>query len=562
MDTGDRALCKRNLNKTNLEKDRNLTKKKLQSQCCRLFSGLAVLLPQLLVLPPIQAQSNKSLISQEPEETRITSSTAEKADHIVSELKQLQNQIKTKSYPISLAAAVATGLKNNPELLKAYSTIQQFEWKLIAAKRQWYPTLQLQNGNPFVGVSWESYINDNYASSRERLQELGQERKTAKKTQQSIVTPGVITNWNVIDPTRQPNINAAANALEQQKYLFDVSARNLILNIEKAYFSLQSTQQLIESFQKIYEINKEQLDTLEARSTIGMVTVLEVEQTRSQLFTELNKLILYTKNYIRQAAELAQRLALPRDQLALPSDPAGLQNEWAASLDDTISLALKQREEILSSLAAAEAAEWSAVAAIRSYLPVFSLVASGNLRGWNGYESVAVPEDPGDDYARNRAWSASVGIGFSWSIFDGGVQAANSQAAKAQSREQKAQAASTEFQVIKQVRSSYGQMKTALVAVESAEQSYQSAQLAQAASRARFQVGIGDITSVVQTIDQLSTASRQRSVALLEYNNAVAELYRFSATWPSGTQQELQNRIKLMRNNQPPATPTSTGAAQ
>ena len=282
MDTGDRALYKRNLNKTNLEKRSKLSQRKnYRANVVDYFLGSQFILPQLLVLPPIQAQSNKSLVSQEPAETRITSSTAEKADHIVSELKQLQNQIKTKSYPISLAAAVATGLKNNPELLKAYSTIQQFEWKLIAAKRQWYPTLQLQNGNPFSGVSWESYINDNYASSRGRLQELGQERKTAKKTQQSIVTPGVITNWNVIDPTRQPNINAA-NALEQQKYLFDVSARNLILNIEKAYFSLQSTQQLIESFQKIYEINKEQLDILEARSTIGMVTVLEVEQTRSQ----------------------------------------------------------------------------------------------------------------------------------------------------------------------------------------------------------------------------------------------------------------------------------------
>ena len=65
--------------------------------------------------------------------------------------------------------------------------------------------------------------------------------------------------------------------MEQQKYLFDVSARNLILNVEKAYFSLQSTQQLIESFQQIYEINKEQL-TSGSTQHHWAVTVLEVEQ--------------------------------------------------------------------------------------------------------------------------------------------------------------------------------------------------------------------------------------------------------------------------------------------
>lgn len=527
----------------------------------QLLSSLIAILPHLFIALPLGAQANELKPGATTETAKITSPTKAQSGHIISELKQLQEQIKAKAHPISLATAVATGLQNNPKLLKTYSTIQQFEWKLIAAKRQWYPTLQLQNGNPFIGVSWDTYVNDNYGASSNVLQELEQERKQATKSEQTVVQPGVIANWNMIDPTRQPNINAASNSLQQQKYLFDVSARNLILNIEKAYFSLQSTQQLIDSFQQIYKINKEQLDILEARHKIGMVTVLDLEQTRSQLFTELNKLIFYTRNYINQAADLAQALALPRDQLAIPADPAGLQGKWVLPLIDTVSLALEQREEILSSLAAAEAAEWSAVAAIRSYLPVFSLVASGNLYGWNGYESVPVPEDPGPSYARNRDWSAAVGIGFNWSIFDGGVQAANSQAAEAQSRQQRAQAASTEFQVVKQVRSSYGQMKTALVAVESAEQAYQSAQLAQAASRARFAVGIGDITSVVQTIEQLSQASRQRSEALLSYNNAISQLYRYSATWPAKTQQELQERVKLMRNDQQPATPTMSGAA-
>ena len=534
---------------------------KFQPLNCRHMFTIVLIIPHLFSALALNAHANESKSVSDREIANIAFSTKVQPGRIVSELKKLQEQIKSKARPITLAAAIATGLQNNPKLISTYSTIQQFEWKLIAAKRQWYPTLQLQNGNPFAGVSWNTYVNDNYGASSKDLQELEQSRKQAYKSEQTVIQPGVTASWNFIDPTRQPNINAAESALIQQKNLFDVSARNLILDIEKTYFSLQSTQQLIDSFQQIYNINKDQLDILEAQKDIGMVTVLDLEQTRSQLFSELNQLIFYTRNYINQAADLAEALALPRGQLAIPADPAGIQGKWVLSLNDTISIALKQREEILSSLAAAEAAEWSAVAAIRSYLPVFSLVASGNLYGWNGYESVVVPEDPGTSYARNRDWSAAVGIGFNWSIFDGGVQAANFQAASAESRQQRAQAASTEFQVVKQVRSSYGQMKTALVAVESAEQAYQSAQLAQEASRARFAVGIGDITSVVQTIEQLSQASRQRSEALLAYNNAISQLYRYSATWPAETQQELQERVKLMRNNQQPATPTMSGAA-
>lgn len=541
----------------NDEKGFRLTLKSLISRL-KIFPIAALSLSCTSVPLSLPAECNQVRPSFDGE-TDSSSLAPIQSEQIVVDLQELQAQIRGRATPLSLDTSIAIGLQNNPELSKSYSTIQQFEWKLIAAKRQWYPTLNLQNGDPFVGQSWSTYISDNYASSAQRLRSLDQQRKQAEKTQQLLVQPGAIASWNMIDPTRQPDINSAFNALKQQKYLFDVSARNVILKIEESYFSLQSTLQLIKSFQEIYAINKKQLDILEARKAIGMVNVLELEQTRSQLFSELNRLIFYTRNYIQQAAELAELLALPRDQLAIPADPAALHGKWELSLDATISRALEKREEILSRLAAAEAAEWSAVAAIRSYLPIFSLVASGNLDGWNGYESVPVSFDPGPYYERNREWTAAVGIGFTWSIFDGGVQAANSEAAKAQAREQQAQAAATEFQVVKQVRSSYGQMQTALVAVQSANQAYKSAQLAQVASRARFEAGVGDITSVVQTIQQLSQASRQRSQALLGYNNAIAQLYRYSATWPADTKQDLDQRMNLMRNNPKPATPSADG---
>ncbi|QEY31253.1 TolC family protein [Synechococcus sp. RSCCF101] len=449
---------------------------------------------------------------------------------------------------LSLSEAIRLGLENNPRLLEAFSTIQQFEWQLIAAQRQWYPTLQLSNGVPFAGYQWGTFVRNAYALPGARLGD--QQRQVATKSQALALQSGASVNWTMLDLSRQPNINAASEALRQQKYLFDISARNIILEIQQEYFAIQSSQLLIDNFQQIYAINRQQLSMLEAQQSVGMVTVLDVEQTRSQLFSQLSQLVDFTNRYIQQSARLAESLALPADSLAIPSERARLQGEWTLSLQDTIDQARRQREEILASLAAAEAADWSGIAALRSTLPVVSLVGTGGLNLLNGYESVAVPEDPGERYALSRQWSAAAGIGFTWSIFDGGIQAANAQALRAQAREQRARAMTSELQVTQQVRSSYAKLRTARVAVESAEQAYRSAELAQEAARARFQVGVGDITSVVQTIQQLSQSVQQRANAMLNYNSAVVELYRFSSTWPgdsggvppSGVNPEEQHR--------------------
>jgi outer membrane protein TolC len=231
--------------------------------------------------------------------------------------------------------------------------------------------------------------------------------------------------------------------------------------------------------------------------------------------------------------------------LVAPSDPAALRGDWSLPLQETINQARRQREEILASLAAAEAARWTGVAAIRSYLPAFQLVGAANLISNNGNERFTGASIDSTTTIMNK--TASIGLGFTWSIFDGGIQAANAQAANAQARQQGAQAASTQLQAMQEVRSSYSQLQTARVALKSAQQAYRSAQKAQGAARARFGVGVGDITSVVQTIQQLSQASQQVSESILNYNTALAQLYRYSAIWPPQTQSKVQQTLQLLR---------------
>lgn len=484
-----------------------------------------------------------------PINSPIPAATAQAADPalLVHELARLEAQIDAHARPISLQEAIGIGIRSNPQLLQAFSVIQQYEWQLIAAQRQWYPSVQLSNGTPFAGIQWTSFTQ-NYTPSPTAPPNY------SSTTTQSAFQPGATISWNAIDPTRQPNINAASESLKQQKLLFNVSARSLILDIQEAYYSLQSSSDLIKSFRRIYAINQQQLTTLEAQQSIGMATVLDVEATRSQLFLQLNQLVAYTRSYIEQAASLAASLALPEGDLVIPSEPAVLQGEWRLSLQQTINQALRQREEIRASLAAAESAQWSAVAALRSYLPVLQLVGSGSVIANNGTQTYTDGSLSGQSPTSLLNSTTSIGIGFTWSIFDGGIQAANARAAQAQARQQIAQAANSELEAIQQIRSSYGQLTTARLAYSSAQQAYRSAELAQQASRARFAAGVGDITSVVQTIQQLSQAAQQQSEATLSYNTALAQLYRYSATWPAQSQQDVQQRLRVLRTAPSPAS--------
>jgi outer membrane protein TolC len=493
--------------------------------------GVLVGLIDLGIILPVHADKKNS---------RMAKPEASDPSLLVKELAQLQAQINKQAKYVTLEEAISTGIRANPQLLQAFGAIQQYEWQLIAAQRQWYPTIQLSNGIPFAGIQWSSF-SQNYSSSSPTAPP-----QDSNSSLLFALQPGVNITWNAIDPTRQPNINAASQSLKQQKFLFDVSTRSLILNIQQSYYALQSSQQLINSFRRIYEINVQQLAMIEAQRSIGMTTILDVESTRSQLFAQLNQLVGYTQSYIDQSASLAEDMALPEGVLAAPSEPAALMGNWTLPLPETIDKARRQREEILASLAAAEAARWSGVAAMRSYLPAFQLVGTGSLIANSGQQRNTGFNDSSTNIITR---TTSMGVGFTWSIFDGGIQAANAQAADAQARLQAAQANSLQLQAMQEVRSSYGQLLTSRVALRSAQQAYRSAEIAQEAARARFAVGVGDITSVVQTIQQLSQASQQVSEAILSYNTALAQLYRYTAIWPPHTQSEVQQQFQSLRRS-------------
>lgn len=457
------------------------------------------------------------------------------AGRLEQQLGALRSQLEERSRQANLDQAIEAGLLHNPQLAAAYAEIQGQQWSLIAVRREWYPSLS---------ASSERLPGQTFATSSER----GNSPNNSNTTTYSNATNtdvNLTLNWTFFDPSRGPGINAASESLKRQQLLFDVSARNLVLAIQQAYFSLQEQQLLIKSYEEILKGTDRQVQITEAKFNNGLVSIADVEQIRTQQFTTLSTVINAYRQLIDASSQLAQTMALPPGTLVLPSEVLTPLGSWDEPLQSTIEQALKLREEIQASLAAAASASWSATSLFNRYWPQFSVGALGRYAGSN--RTSGLPGESTSFNDRTLNWDGAIGVGFNWRLFDGGINAANAEVQKAAARSARDQAAERKLDVSREVEQSYANYITSQLALESSKAQVNSARAAAVAVQERFAVGVSDMTAVVQVLNQSIDAANAYATAVRVYNGAIASLYRSSARWPAGTEPLLMQRIGQLR---------------
>jgi outer membrane protein TolC len=352
--------------------------------------------------------------------------------------------------------------------------------------------------------------------------------------------------WTFFDASRGPSINAASEDLRRQKLLFDVSARNLVLQIQDSYFALQERLQLIASYQEILAETNRQVRLTESQFNSGLVSIADVEQIRTQQYSTLSTLLATYRQLFADSAAVAEVMALPPGTLVIPKEPLKPAGIWDQPLKATIEQALMLREEIQASLASAASASWSATSLFNSYWPKFNVSAgatyqSNNINGsFTGVNSSV--------NQTNLNWNGGVGLGFTWQIFDGGIAAAQAEAQRATARQATDQAAERRLNVTREVEQSYAAYLTSRLALESTRLQADAARAASVAVQERFSVGVTDMATVVQSLIQAITAAANYATAIRSYNSSVAGLYRTSARWPESTRPLVEQRVQQLRN--------------
>ena len=529
------------------------------------FSGILFILASLTHASSLASEVDISLITQ-------TSELEEK-------YKQNTAKIDSMSIPMSIQEAVQTGLMNNPLLEKSYREIQAQEWDKVSVMRGWIPTLNV-NGYPAysqqVATNQTRYIHpspkpelsvsssssmqagnsQNDGSGNQNIQSsssstvsasAGRENPQTFYSNQMAITPQSTFQWTFFDLQRGSNIAASQSKINSQKLLFDSSARVLILNIATQYYNLQATLDLLGKFQNVLDMSKRALIAINAQRRAGIKDIGDVAQMSTQYFQSLNRLISTQDNLIDYSSKLAKSLGFSSDALIIPNTPLKQLPPWTLTLDESIDLGSKNNELIYAAFENSKSNEFTALGYKQSYIPSLFLYAIGYMSRNNGLNNALVNrQGASNSNMINTSFNAQYGIGFTWS-FDGGVNFALANSYIKRSEASLADSQSKKDQVVQNIKSSFGTYKTKELAVQSSSRGLFAAELSQKVAASKYEFGLSDITTLVQSLQLYTSAAEANVNAIRDYNQSIASLYRWSAIWPENTEQILSKREELLK---------------
>jgi outer membrane protein TolC len=440
----------------------------------------------------------------------------ERLAELRSRLSRNRDHLERSSRRLTLPEAIAMGLAQNPILAKAHAGIEATRWSGVAIRREWAPSLVAGNNDPGL---------------------LGVQQQQANTL--SISSPQLTLEWTFFDPSRAPRAKANAASLDADRFLFDVEARSLVLNVQESYYDLQALLALEVEYRELSAIVDRWLRLAQARGPRGASTP-EVDQLLSQQLAQLILRIDTHEQVIVAASKLARALSLPPGELVLPAEPLALQGQWTLSRTETIDQALRLREEIQRSLATARSLAWSAVATRKGYLPTLSLEGTGSTQGTT------------DNADLNS--EGQVGMNVQWTFFDGGILAAKATAQRRQQEQALQQADLDRLSVTEEVETSYAAYVNSQIVVDTAIAQMESARASFLAATKSFQAGSSDATTLLQVLANTRGAVEAYSRAVRKHNRSVAELERFSARWPAAAQPLLRQRVASLQIS-PPGPP-------
>ncbi len=480
--------------------------------------------------------------------------------HYIDELRNISDkqllaiikQYKAKSInskdstTLSLEQCIQLAFANNPEL-KAYIELLQSRRDLVLAEsRSWNPTAS-------IDASSTAQNANSFESNQQRLLKSNVDNlSTLTITNSSRVTntyPQRLSgnvNWNFLDFSRQPNINAAASAYSAELYGFYDFSRDLVYQIQTVYYQLLGQQELINSFEIIVEALRSTVVVTESRFDAGRTHLQDLGQAYAQYYNTLSDLTKYVERYYELSTELSRLVSLPEEELILVQGNNQLVGEWPIEAVESIDLARLNNDRVLRSLELSRQYNSLGIAAINTTLPVFYLSANFDLHSVSSdtyltnHSSSSGPMQGADlsvrentfSFANNSSYDLSAVLGFRWNFYQGGVNTARASSQFAESRSQKFNAENLRNSLTSSVRSSLNSLESNRIQHVSSEAAAEAAKISYIASIARLNAGLSDVTAVNQIVQLYQSALQAEIKAVENYNLQLSSLYRDTAIWP------------------------------
>lgn len=410
--------------------------------------------------------------------------------------------------PISLTEAENLAEVNNPNLKAVASQVDQAQSNLRAQLALWYPTLDLQ-----------ARSLPDYTTGESRIR-TGAGALSTESTNRWAVGTSLTAQWALLNPARVPSVAAARDQFESARYQYVIALRDLRLQVAQIYFDLQRADDGVRIGQESVRASLVSLRDARARFQAGVATKLEVLEAETQLARDQQLLAEFLAAQSVARRTLAALLDLPQTVTPTAKDPSRVLGVWQPSLHQSIVAAYTFREELDQSLldiSISNSNANSALANVQPFLRVFTAF---------GYD-YSDNRSPGQfDTDTASAYDTSVGLNFSWRLFDGGQARAQYRQAKQQAEEGAYRFAQRRDEIRRQVEESFYELEKNNRNIITTSREVISARESLRLARLRFQAGVTTQREVVDNQRDLTNAEVRYSNAITDYNRRLAELRR------------------------------------
>ncbi|MDH3891540.1 MAG: TolC family protein [candidate division Zixibacteria bacterium] len=391
---------------------------------------------------------------------------------------------------------------------KSYSRDLKSEGTIPTGADLWVDTLQFQDSRTGQIVDWEVVRDSVTGWETVEFQQQDQDRTSKTWGAQAQMSLFDLSNW----------FNLARSGAAKEMAQLDViaSEQDLIYSVKFSFYAYLAVAENVSVQQEAVKRSDEQLKLIQSKFELGSAAKSDVLKQKVQVGNDRLQLLEAQNSVITAKADLAYTIGIDptRDiEFSKTSTP----QTYDGTIDDALQYGLSHQPAYLSAEKGVDASNHSVNAAKAAYLP--TLGASASL-GWSDGTR-------GDTAIFNfSSRSSSIGLGASWSIFDGFYRERSLSSAKIQRNNARAQAAEMRNLLALQVKTAFYDIENAQAQTQVSQENVEAATEDLNITQEKYNLGAATILDLLESQVALKNAQVSLIRTGFDLNLAVARLDR------------------------------------
>ena len=399
-------------------------------------------------------------------------------------------------------------LNNNFELQALKKIVSAASLNLTSSIGKKYPSIDLNA----TGLPQYLY-GKNYSSS-----------SVNTKSSQLKSNPALTIRWDLINPTRGPEIDISKKNLQIAINNFEIKKNDLIQDAKSRYHAYQKSYAEVKNAIILVDLSLKSLKDAQTKLDAGLGTKFDVLEANAQLARD--KQFLEEKKIAREIDKIALKEILNinfEKDLEIKTDQ-NLLGFWNHSLNTNIERGIANSFSLKNINLQSLIKEKQSDSFKNSNKPIIYLsntLASTFYKG----STLKTEIDP-NNYGSN--YSNTVSLNFSWNLFDGRQNINSAKAKEAESQAEKYKYKNLENILKKNISEAYLNLKKFEKKIVSTKQEIVSTTESLRLARLRYEVGVSTLKDVLTRQKELSNAKSKNINSIYNYNVNLNQLERLT----------------------------------